>query len=260
LEVAKFFISNGKNLVLPKPVTTSIQDAIEILNLAEKANVRVFCDYTYFYSDNYKFMAKWASENSIMHYSSYRCSLGIFQSDVDVIADLASHDFSMLYELTGEIPDEIRTLDNSHLKYLGNVTAASIFAKWKNGFTADIHVSWNAPKKIRKVTLSGSASSLLIDETNSLQQLSIIDFYQQSPKSNFIDESHRKNTSFTLGEEKFINLDRSESLKSEIDAIYRSLISPSESSKIFDLRDSVEVWKYIVGSQNNLAGANSDSV
>jgi predicted dehydrogenase len=260
LEIAKFFISQGKNLVLPKPVTTSYQDAITLLTLADHARVRVFCDYTYFYSDNYRYMAQWAKENSISHYSSYRCSLGIFQSDVDVIADLASHDFSMLFKLTGEVPLEIKTLDNSHQKYLGNVTAASIFAKWDNGFTAEIHVSWNAPKKIRKVTLNGPTSSLLIDETNPLQQLSVVEFAQQKSNLSSVDENHRKNINFTLGEEKYITLDRSESLKVEMDAIYRSLAFPEESNQVFDLRDSIEVWKYIKGSQSFLTGENNDSI
>lgn len=258
-ELAQYFIQRGKNIVLPKPVTTSAADAKILLEIASETNVKVFCDYTYYYSDNFKYMNSWIRENEFLHYTSYRCSLGILQSDVDVIADLASHDFSMLYKLTGEVPSEIYSLDTSHDSYYGNSTSATIFAKWKNGLTADINVSWNAPKKIRKVTLNGAKSSLLIDETNLLQQLSIVDFSKNERSESSSNLSYRCNTSFTLGEEKYINLQRSESLATEIETLYSNIVGDTKIENTFTLSDSVKVWEYISGAHDNMNGVKSDS-
>ena len=259
-DLAHFFIQLGKNIVLPKPVTTSAKQANDLLQLANKKDVRVFCDYTYFYSDNFKFMSSWSNQNDLLHYTSYRCSLGIFQSDVDVISDLASHDFSMLYKLTGEIPTEIYSLDTSHAKYLGNTTSATIFARWKSGMTADINVSWNAPKKIRRVTLNSAISSLLVDETNLLQQLSIVEFSKNENGLMSGDLAYRKNTSFTLGVEKFVNLDRTESLATEIDTLYSHLIGSTDVDETFTLYDSIRVWEYIAGAHANKLGTRHDSI
>jgi predicted dehydrogenase len=259
-DLARFFIEEGKNVVLPKPVTTSAQEAVALMELADENNVLIFCDYTYFYSDNFKYMNTWIHDNELLHYTSYRCSLGILQSDVDVIADLASHDFSMLYKLTGEVPSEIYSLDTSHKKYMGNTTSATIFAKWKSGLTADINVSWNAPKKIRKVVLSAPTSSLLVDETNPLQQLSIVQFSKNESELSAGDLSYRRNTSFTLGEEKFVNFERTESLATEIDTLHGNICRSVGVNETFCLADSIKVWEYIKGAQENRIGTRDDSI
>ena len=257
-ELAKYFIEQGIHVVLPKPVTTSITTANELLDLAKKFNVQVFCDYTYIHSDNFKHMKEWAKENSASNYTSYRCSLGILQSDVDVVADLASHDFSMLYKITGSKPEKIWALDTSPFHYFKNSTSVSIFAKWKNGFTAEIHVSWNAPKKLRKITLSSSESSLLIDETNVLQQISEIEFRKNQSIPSTAESNYRINTSYTLGEEKFINFDRSESLASELRDIHKCLVDGIQSDLVVTLQDAIEIWHYIDKTKLNMSGENYD--
>lgn len=259
-DLAKYFIERGIHVVVPKPVTTSITAASELMELAKKFNVQVFCDYTYIHSDNFKYMKGWAAKNSAINYTSYRCSLGILQSDVDVVADLASHDFSMLYKMTRSQPDKIWALDTSPFHYLKNSTSVSIFAKWSNGFTAEIHVSWNAPKKLRKITLSSPDSSLLIDETNVLQQLSEIAFRKNQNGLSAAELSYRQNTSFTLGEEKFINIDRFESLASEMQDIHNCLSSGIQSESVVTLQDAIEIWRYIDKTKANMSGENHDSL
>jgi predicted dehydrogenase len=259
-ELAKYFIEKGINVVIPKPVTTSISDARKLFELAKKFDVKVFCDYTYIYSDNFKYMKEWANKNNAVSYTSYRCSLGILQSDVDVVADLASHDFSMLYKLTGSKPDKIWALDTSPLHYFENSTSVSIFAKWKTGFTAEIHVSWNAPKKLRKITLSSNSSSLLIDETNILQQVSEIQFSRNQSELSITESNYRNNTSYTLGEEKFINLNRTESLASELRDIHYSISSGTSPEAVVDLEDAIEIWRYIDDSKANMSGEKHDSL
>jgi predicted dehydrogenase len=258
--LAKYFIERGIHVVIPKPVTTSISDAQNLLELAKQFKVQVFCDYTYIHSDNFKYMKEWASENCAISYTSYRCSLGILQSDVDVVADLASHDFSMLYKLTGAQPEKIWALDTSPFHYFENSTSVSIFAKWKNGFTAEIHVSWNAPKKLRKITLSSDHSSLLIDETNVLQQISEIQFSKNQSELSETEVSYRRNTSYTLGEEKFININRVESLASELRDIHNCISSGLSSELVVSLEDAIEIWHYLDDAKANMKGEKHDSL
>ncbi len=259
-ELAKFFIMKGIHVVIPKPVTTSLADAQKLEELAKKFNVNVYCDYTYIHSDNFKYMKDWAKKNQLTSYTSYRCSLGILQSDVDVIADLASHDFSMLYKLTGELPSQIRCLDTSSFYHLNNATSASIFAKWSNGFTATIHVSWSSPKKLRKLILSSEKSSLLIDETNVLQQVSEISFNDNNLESFELDTEYRRNVSFTVGEERFINLDRNESLAKELHDIHAHLSKSQLDANVVSIRDAIEIWKFLENSKATMTGDKLDTI
>lgn len=245
LGLCRELLNRGINVVMPKPVTTNLRDAEEVRNLAANRNLKVFCDYTYRYSTNYGYMKSWVNQKKLKSYTSFRRSLGIYQSDVDVILDLASHDFSILLGIKGSLPSSISCIDTSPNLYFDNSTSASLVARWDDGFCADVHVSWNAPKKVRNIILSTEESSLIIDETNTLQQISEI---SHSPNHKWENESEKYrelNTSFTLGEEKFVNLVREESLEVEVRRIARFMNNVEPSSNVVLIDDALLIWKML---------------
>ena len=253
-DIAIELIQSGINIVLPKPVGTSLGLAQEISRLASSHRVKVLCDYTYRYSDNYRFMESWSKVHNVKSYSSYRCSLGIIQSDVSVIEDLACHDFSMLLGLTKQLPVSISCLDTSPSRDLRSITSATILAKWSSGFVADIHVSWNAPKKMRSLILNSSDCSLMIDETNLLQQISEVKFSENISTPMRHEEVVRQNTSFTMGEEVFRNIDRRESLEIEIESVLRSLDSEFPTTEVVTIDDAILIWKMLDMALSNVGG------
>ena len=73
----------------------SSTEADGMATLAEEAGVKVFCDFTYHFSPVINFLVTDPSASLVVkemrEYTSYRTSLGIVQSSVDVLADLTVH-------------------------------------------------------------------------------------------------------------------------------------------------------------------------
>ena len=117
-----------------------------------------------------------------------RINLGLIQPDVDVFWDLAPHDLSILdYVLPGGL-DTARcgrpgcgpARRRQVLRRLPDPALA-------NGAMAHVHVNWLSPTKIRQMVIGGSERTLVWDDLNPQQRLSIydrgVDLVQQSVDS-----------------------------------------------------------------------------
>jgi predicted dehydrogenase len=92
-----------------------------------------------------------------IHYiDTARLNLGLYQSDVNVVWDLAPHDISIINYVLGSEPSSVQAVGSRHahasledVAYI-NLQYASVEA------SAHVHVSWLDPCKVRRVTLVGS--------------------------------------------------------------------------------------------------------
>ena len=81
-------------------------------------------------------------------------NLGLFQSDVDVLWDLAVHDLSILDHLTRANPVEVSCITHSHFPDTpANMAYLTLF--YGDGLIAHTHVNWLSPVKIRQTVLGG---------------------------------------------------------------------------------------------------------
>ena len=116
----------------------------------------IFLDHTYLYHPTINYIKNYYQKNlgKLIYYDSERINFGKFYKDVDVIEDLAVHDIYILdYLLDGKLPNSVRTISHRNFgnkKYLSNITL-----KYKNGFFANIKVSWYSPLKSRRILLAG---------------------------------------------------------------------------------------------------------
>ena len=89
-----------------------------------------------------------------LYFDSQRVNLGLFQRDVNVIADLAVHDFSILDYVFGEHPTAVSAAGINH--YPGtpeNLAYITMF--YESGFIAHVNVSWLAPVKLTLELIDG---------------------------------------------------------------------------------------------------------
>ena len=89
----------GKHLWLEKPMTETSLQARQLLEEAEKRKLILFVDHTFVYTGAVRKMQEIVASGElgkIYYYDCSRVNLGLFQHDVNVIADLAVHDFSIL--------------------------------------------------------------------------------------------------------------------------------------------------------------------
>ena len=255
-QIAEFLIELGISCVIPKPFGLSLNEAEEIGRLSQRNKVKLYCDYTYLYSDNFKFVKEWSNKSDdLIGITSIRCSLGIIQSDVDVIADLASHDFSMIYRIKKCLPISVTAVDASPNSTSDKTTAAMIVLHWEDGFVASIFVSWNAPKKIRNMTIMKRNSAISIDETDVPRQLVISQFSENYSIDSVKDseEFRRRNISYSIGEDTIPNINRNESLANEMDAIAKDFVGSKSDYSPVSIADVLDVWKMIEAAQKSIS-------
>ncbi len=248
--LASHFINKHMNVLISKPCGTSSAEADEIATLAEAVGVKVFCDFTYHYSPLVNFLVSSPLVTHIVkemrEYTSYRTSLGIVQSDVDVLADLAVHDIYILLLLKSELPIfvnclRVNTSDDSHLH------AAFLTLTWDDGFTAAIHVSWNSPKKIRMISVTSNDRGVILEEMNREAPIQLVQFAPNYSDYGALtaEERRTRNVSFTMGNLQVPQLDLYEALSQEMEMIAQALTVSDIGSMIPSARNAADVWRVV---------------
>ena len=100
----------------------------------------------------------------LLFVSSSRVNLGLHQSDVSVVWDLAPHDFSILRYWLGETPAYVSATARACVGDLPDV--AFIDLEFDSGPIAHVELSWLAPSKLRRTTIVGSEKMVVYDDTS----------------------------------------------------------------------------------------------
>ena len=176
-ELAKAALEKGKHIFVEKPFTSSAQEAEELINLAKKNNLIIMVDHTFLFTGAVRKIKEVIDSNelgSLFFYDSVRVNLGLFQHDVNVVWDLAPHDFSIMHYLVDKNPVAVSALGAGHFNH-GTEDVAFIAAHFDNGFIAHFHCNWLSPVKIRRTLISGDKKMLVWDDLESDEKIKIYD-------------------------------------------------------------------------------------
>ena len=123
-----------------------------------------------------------------VHYlDSARLNLGLYQSDVNVIWDLAPHDVSIFNYVLGATPTWVEAWGSRHCTLLEDVAYIRLLYDEPN-VTANIHVSWLDPCKVRRVTVVGSEKMAVYNDLATEERIRVYDKGVIRPRR---DEPHR---------------------------------------------------------------------
>ena len=167
----------GKHVWLEKPMTETSLQARALVEEAEKRGLTLHIDHTFIYTGPVQKMRDLVQAGDLgnaLYYDSTRVNLGLFQRDVNVISDLAVHDFSILDYVFGEHPTAVSASGINH--YPGtpeNLAFITLF--YDSGFIAHVNVSWLAPVKVRQILIGGSEKMITFDELEPSEKLKIYD-------------------------------------------------------------------------------------
>ena len=167
----------GKHVWLEKPMTETSLQARALVEEAEKRGLTLHIDHTFVYTGPVQKMRELVEAGDLgksLYYDSTRVNLGLFQRDVNVISDLAVHDFSILDYVFGEHPVAVSASGINH--YPGtpeNLAFITLF--YDSGFIAHVNVSWLAPVKVRKILIGGTEKMITFDELEPSEKLKIYD-------------------------------------------------------------------------------------
>jgi predicted dehydrogenase len=173
--LAKEALLSGKHVLVEKPLTANIEEAEELVALAQEQKRILMVGHTFEYSPAVNELRKLVQSGGlgkIYCIEAERVNLGLFRSDINVIWDLAPHDISILLYVLGMRPEQIKVQAHTHLQP-GIHDIAHLDLGFANGISAHIHVSWLHPCKIRRVTVIGDARMVVYDDTNPAEMIKI---------------------------------------------------------------------------------------
>lgn len=176
-EIGMAALKAGKHLWLTKPVTETSLQARQLVDEAEKRNLTLIVDHTFVYTGAVRKMAEMIKSGDLGHvyyYDSIRINLGLFQRDVNVISDLAVHDFSILDFLLGEHPVALSATGVNHFPGTPeNLAYITLF--YDSGTIAHVNVSWLSPVKVRQILLGGSEKMIAYDDVEPSEKVKVYD-------------------------------------------------------------------------------------
>lgn len=223
--ISREFILAGKNILVEKPMTTTVIEARNLVKLAAEKKVILCVDHPYIFSEPIKKIKSLIKNNQLgklYYYNAIRANLGKIDKSTNVFTDLAPHDLSILdYLLDKEQPEKIYAVGSSHIfhqpKYIEEGT---ISLKYKSGIVATISLSWLSPVKIRRITLAGSKKMLLNDDTNINYRLQI--FNSGVDVSNSPD--HKTEINYRLDRATTLKIKTGEPLYEVIDSFIQAVL------------------------------------
>jgi predicted dehydrogenase len=175
--IARKALEAGKSVLVEKPLALSRNEGEQLVRIARRNNAVLMVGHTFEYSAPVLKVAELISSGElgeIFYISSVRANLGLFQHDVNVAWDLATHDISIILMLMGRMPESVSCHGRSH--YRSEVEDVAMLAlHFASNVIAFIHVSWLDPNKIRRTTIVGSRKMLVYDDTDPQGKIRIYD-------------------------------------------------------------------------------------
>lgn len=224
-----------KHLFVEKPLTTNLKEAYELYELAQKHNCIIHCDHIFLHSPAVGYLKEQIHTfGDIVYINSRRINLGLFQSSVDVIWDLAIHDLSIIDYLVGLEIKKASTFSRKYQNY-PNDALANINLELKNGIIITIGVSWLSPVKVREMIIGGSQKSAVYDDT----QRDKIKLFDSGVviKDEFDKNSlYTKMVQYRLGEEEIPKLPSYMSLDRSIEYFHHSLSTHTQRDREHTLK------------------------
>jgi predicted dehydrogenase len=175
--MARRVLEADKSVLVEKPLATSPSEARDLIRLARIRGQVLMAGHTFEYSAPVLKVHELISSGElgeVFYVSSIRANLGLFQHDVNVVWDLATHDISIILKIMGQVPEAVSCHGQSH--YRGGVEDVALLAMhFPNNVIAFVHVSWLDPNKIRRTTIVGSRKMLVYDDTAMQEKIRIYD-------------------------------------------------------------------------------------
>jgi len=220
-QVAIDAINKGINVLLEKPIATTISEAKEIIKKAKEKKVKLMIGHIERFNPAVIELKKRLDELGDIYKINVE-RIGPFPlriTDVGVVIDLSVHDIDIINYLLSGKPMSIyaETQQRIHPDHEDTLTA---ILKYKNNVIAVLNINWLTPTKIRHLTVTGRKGMFKI---NYLTQ--DIYFYENKSQTSEYDYGF---LSVTEGNMTKIQIDRKEPLKQEIESFIECIEKDKE--------------------------------
>ncbi|HWI71213.1 MAG TPA: Gfo/Idh/MocA family oxidoreductase [Baekduia sp.] len=174
--IAHAALSAGKHVLVEKPLAKTAAEALDLVELARANELVLMPGHTFLYSppvNKIRDLIKSDQLGEVYFVTSSRMNLGKYQSD-GVICDLAPHDLSILLYLLEQPVVSIAASARSVFQE-GVPEVAFLTLTFANGTTANVQISWLAPRKVREMVVVGSQKMVQYDDTAADESVRVFD-------------------------------------------------------------------------------------
>ena len=242
-------LRSGKHVLIEKPLATSVADALELVATAKECGRHLMVDHTFLFTGAVERMKRYVDEGELgelLYFDSTRINLGLFQSETNVIWDLAPHDISILLHLIDQPVKRVTAVGSSHV----NTTVENIAyltMQFDGHFLAHCHVNWLSPVKVRKTIVGGSRKMLVFDDMEASEKLKLYDSGADlvSP-----DDVYQSYVEYRTGDILVPKLEKSEALAKECDHVLAVLAGKEQPISGGEL--GVEVVRVLEAAERSL--------
>lgn len=248
-ELAKKALVKGKHVLIEKPLASTVAESEELINLAEQKGLTLMVDHTFLYTGAVQKMKELIDTGAIgtpLYFESSRINLGLFQSDINVLWDLAAHDISILIHLIKEIPESVNATGISHT-HNGVENIAYMTVNYNSDFIAHINCSWSSPVKVRQMLIGGDKKMIFYNDLEPSEKLRVYDtgYYHTT------DEDKKKIlVDYRIGDIYIPKLSSEEALTGVANDFIQSIIQKKE--PLSNARFGLEVVKILEASQQSI--------
>jgi predicted dehydrogenase len=176
-EFARQALLAGKSVLVEKPLARSTAEVLDLMELAEQRGKLLMVDHTFLYTGAVQRMKELVSHGDIgemLYFDSVRINLGLVQSDINVMWDLAPHDFSILNYVCDGDPVAVSAVGARHLG-CPYENIAYITARYDSPLIAHFHVNWLSPVKVRSTLVGGSSKMIVYDDMEGSEKIKVYD-------------------------------------------------------------------------------------
>lgn len=153
----------GKQVYVEKPFTSTVEEAVELDELAKSLNLKIHVDHIMVHHPiirKIKDLTVNGDLGEILYIDAMRMNLGQIKKDVSAMWDLAVHDLAIIDYLTeGKEPYFISALGE---KYYNPKESLCFLTMRYPGFISHIQSSWISPLKERKLIIAGTKKWLFL--------------------------------------------------------------------------------------------------
>ncbi len=175
--LAREALEAGKHVLVEKPMTDDVAKARTLVDLAERAGRVLMVDHTFVYTPAVRAISAMIGSGElgeVYYYDSTRVNLGLFQRDVNVIWDLAVHDFAIVDHLFDHRPVAI-SASAARFVQGSPENMAQLTVHYDGGAMAHLNVNWLAPVKIRQTLIGGSRKMVIWDDMQTSEKVKVYD-------------------------------------------------------------------------------------
>lgn len=166
-EIAVNCLTHGKSVLVEKPITTKVEDAKKLIEIAELNQQILMTGHIMEYHPAVEKLKEYIKEGhlgEVQFINFERTNTNIYRVDVNVISDLTVHDLTILFYLLEEQPKWVMAQGIRWEDHLP-VGTVLINMSFDNNILVHIHTNWHYPVKSRKFSLVGKKAMAVFDDT-----------------------------------------------------------------------------------------------